>query len=247
MSKVCYTLKYLKMGYRLGIVRIVGSKVHLEVISLPPSLQEGFNLERTSLNVERVHPIRLSPKLDLLVLGRFALTFGTETNELPPPIECDIELTTPARDWGTACTISSCGQLAAFDKPAYHHLQDYYDRQPGRSVMIFRINRAERTATRLRTPYPKGVQVASLNFHLSLPLATFSFWEGAGRDNNQSVSRDPRVPANELCLSMVHLNTDGLEPLQMTHRVCSKFYSADTGGFLLLEGFLELKTWPQNL
>lgn len=46
---------------------------------------------------------------------------------------------------------------------------------------------------------------------------------------------------------MVHLNTDGLEPLQMTHRVCSKFYSADTGGFLLLEGFPEPKTWPQNL
>lgn len=135
MSKVCYTLKYLKMGYRLGIVRIVGSKVHLEVISLPPSLQEGFNLERTSLNVERVHPIRLSPKLDLLVLGRFALTFGTETNELPPPMECDIEPSVPVAHWSHSISRRTI-------------LQDYYDRQPGRSVMIFRINRAERRAHR---------------------------------------------------------------------------------------------------
>ena len=224
-------------GHRLGIVGISGSKIHLEVINLLPYPQEAFKLEKTIPDIKRVHPICLSPKLDLLVLGRFALTVDAETKELSPPIECDIDLMTPARDWRWACTVSSSGEFVAFDKPAYKHYLDSYDRQSGRSV-IFRINAAERTAARLTTAYLRGVQAASPDFHPSLPLAAFSSSEGEGSDSNQWC-REPRVPANEINLSMIHLNKDQavpLEPLQMTQHLCSKLYFADTGDFLLLEG-----------
>ena len=224
-------------GYRLGNVRIFGSKVHLEVISLLPSLQEDFKLEKVFPQLEQVHPICLSPNLDLLVVGKFALIIDPETNELPPPIECDIGLVTPARDCDWACTISSCGEYVGFDKPAYKHYRDCYDRQLGRSV-IFRINRRERTATRLMVPCPKFVQAASPNFHPFLPLAAFSSSEGEGSENHNTDSRRPQVPANELSLSMIHLHEDRvvpIEPLQVTHRICPKLYVADTGDFLLLE------------
>ena len=224
-------------GRRLGNIRIMGSKIHLEVINLLPSLQEGFKLEKVFPKTERLHPICLSPNLDLFVVGKFALTIHTETNEIPPPIECDIDLVTPARDCDWACTISSCGEFVAFDKPAYKHFQDYYDRQLGRSV-IFRINRTVRMATPLMIPCPEDVQAASPDFHPLLPLAAFSSSEGEGRDNNQTDPRRPQVPANEITLSMIHLIEDrlvSLKPLQMTHRVCPKLYVADTGDFLFLE------------
>ena len=224
-------------GHRLGIVRISGSKIHLEVINLLPYLQEAFKLEKPIPDIKRVHPICLSPKLDLLVLGRLALTIDTESRELSPPIECDIDLVTPVRDWRWACTISSSGVFVAFDKPAYKHYSDSYDRQPGRSV-IFRINRTERTATRMATPYIEDMLPAPFDFHPLLPLATFSSSEGEGSDSNQW-RRERYVPANEINLSMVYLNKDQampLELLQMTQRVCSTLYFADTGDFLLLEG-----------
>ena len=224
-------------GQRLGIVRVSGSKIYLEIINLVPSLQKAFNVEKTIPNIERVHPICLSPNLDLLVLSRFALTIDTEINELLPPIECDINLITPARDWTWTCSISSCGDFVAFDKPAYKHHMDFYDRQPGRSV-IFRISRTERTATRLTTPCLKNLVPASSDFHPLLPLAAFSSTEGEGSDSNQGY-REPCAPANEINLSVLHLQKDQavpLEPLQMTQHVCSKLYFADTGDFLLLEG-----------
>lgn len=224
-------------GQRLGIVRVLGSKINLEIINLVPSLQKAFNVEKTIPNLERVHPICLSPNLDLLVLGRFALTIDTQTNELSPPIKCDIDLITPARDWTWTCSISRCADFVAFNKPAYKHFLDSYDRQPGRSE-IFRISRTERTATHLTKPNLKNLPPASFGFHTLLPLATFSSSEGEGSDNNQRDSK-PRVPANEIKLFMIHLNQDQavpLEPLQMTQHVCSKLYFADTGDFLLLEG-----------
>ena len=225
-------------GRRLGIIRITGSKVHLEIIELLPSLQEALKLERIIPNIQRGHPICLSPKLDILVLGSFVLIIDTKANELPPPIVCDIDLTTPVRDWDWACSISNCGDFVAFDKPAYKHYLDCHDRQPGHSVN-FRIDRKERTATRLTNTYPIHMQAASFDFHPSLSLAAFSSSEGEGSDNNQRSFREPRVPANEVNLSMIILNKDETTPLesvQLTDSVCSKLYFADTGDFLLLEG-----------
>ena len=222
-------------GNRLGMLQRVGSKVDLEVINLLPSLQEAFKLEKIILDIG---PISLSPNLDLLVLGRFALTIDVSANELPPRTICDIDLTTPARDWQWACNISSCGGFLAFDKPAYKHHMDSYDRQPGRSV-LFRVDRMEQTATRLTTAYPEHAQSASFDFHPSLPLAVFSSSKSEGRDENQGGYRNPRVPASEIDSSMIHLEKDEsvpLEPLQLTHRVSSKLQFADTGDFLLLEG-----------
>ena len=225
-------------GRRLGIIRIAGSKVHLEIIELLPSLQKVLQLEGIIPNIQRGHPICLSPKLDLLVLGRFVLIIDTKANELPPPIVCDIDLNNPVRDWDWACTISNCGDFVAFDKPAYKHYLDCHDRQPGHSVN-FRIDRTEHTATRLTTPHPIRVQVASFDFHPLLSIAAFSSSEGEGSDNNSQSFREPPVPANEINLSMIILNKDEtmpLEPVQLTDSVCSKLYFADTGGFLLLEG-----------
>ena len=236
-------------GYRLGIVRIAGTKVHIEVNNLLPCLQEDFKLERTCPDIEQLHPICLSPKLDLFVLGGFVWTFDTETNELAPPIECDINLSTPARDWDWECTISSCGEFVAFDKPAYKHYMDFHDRQLGRSV-IFRINRRERTAIRVTIPFAQDVQAASPDFHPFLPQAALSTSKGEGSDNNQTSFREPRIPSNELTLSMIHLNKDEvvpLDPVQLTHLVRSKLYFADTGDFLLLEGLQEARAWPQTL
>ena len=236
-SKALYS-RVSQDGRRLGIIRIAGSKVHLEIIELLPSLQEALKLEGIIPNIQRGRPICLSPKLDLLVLGRFVLVIDTKANELPPPIVCDIDLITPERDWDWACTISNCGDFVTFDKPAYKHWLDCHDRQPGHSVN-FRIDRKERTATRLTNTCPIRVQAASFDFHPSLPLAAFSSSEGEGSDNNQRSSRDPCVPANEINLSMIILNKDEttpLEPVQLTDSVCSKLYFADTGDFLLLEG-----------
>ena len=105
--------------------------------------------------------------------------------------------------------------------------------------MNFRIDRKERTATRLTITYPIRVQAASFDFHPSLSLAAFSSSEGEGSDNNQRSFREPHVPANEINFSMVILNKDETTPLesvQLTDSVCSKLYFADTGDFLLLEG-----------
>lgn len=201
-------------GRRLGNIRIIGSKIHLEVINLLPSLQESFKLEKVYPKMERVHPICLSPKLDLLVVGKFALTIHTETNELPPPIECDIDLVTPARDCDWACTISSCGEFVAFDKPAYKHYQDWFDQQLGRSVdLSHQPHSAYGDSSDDTLPLRKDVPAASPDFHPLLPLAGFSSSEGEGCDNNQTVPRRPQVPANEISLSMIHLNEDRLVPL----------------------------------
>ena len=236
-SKALYS-RVSQDGRRLGIIRIAGSMVHLEIIELLPSLQEAVKLEGFIPNIQRGHPICLSPKLDLLVLGRFVLIIDTKANELPPLIVCDIDLNTPVRDWDWACTISNCGDFVAFDKSAYKHYSDSHDRQPGHSVN-FRIDRTERTATRLTKRYPIRVQAASFDFHPSLSLAAFSTSEGEGSDNNQRSFREPSVPANEIDLSMISLNKDEkmpLEPVQLTDSVYSKLYFADTGDFLLLEG-----------
>ena len=224
-------------GHRLGIVHILGSQIHLEVFNLLPSLHKAFNIERTIPKIERLNPLCLSSKLDLLVLGRFALTIDIKSNELSPPIEFDIDLVTSARDWSWACTISNSGEFVAFHKPAYKHHLDRHDRQPGRSV-IYRISRTERTATRLTTPYQKDLLPALLDFHPLLPLATFSSSEDEGSDSNQS-DRESCVSANEINLSVIDLNTHQampLNPLQITEHVYSKLYFADTGDFLLLEG-----------
>ena len=239
-SKALYS-RVSQDGRRLGISRIAGLKVHLEIIELLPSLQEALKLEGTIPKIRRGHPMCLSPKLDLLVLGKFVFIIDTKVNELPPPIVCDIDLITPVRDWNWACTISNCGDFVAFDKPAYKHYSDSYDRQPGHSVN-FRIDRKERTATRLTETYPIRVQAASFDFHPLLSLAVFSFSEGEGSDNNQRSFREPSVPANEINLSMISLNKDEkmpLEPVQLTDSVCSKLYFADTGDFLLLEGLYQ--------
>ena len=151
-------------GRRLGIMRIAGSKVHLEIIEFLSPLQEALKLERIIPDIQQRPPICLSPKLDLLVLGRFVLIIDTKANELLPPIVCDIDLNTPKRDWDWACTISNCGDFVAFDKPAYKHYSGYYDRQLGHSVK-FRIDPKERTATRLTRNYPVDVQAASFDFH----------------------------------------------------------------------------------
>ena len=236
-SKALYS-RVSQDGRRLGIIHIAGSKVHLEIIELLPSLQEALKLEGIVPNIHQGHPICLSPKLDLLVLGNFVLIIDTKADELPPPIVCDIDLITPGRDWDWACTISNCGNFVAFDKPAYKHFLDSHHRQPGHSVN-FRIDRKERTATRLTTTYPIRVQAASFDFHPLLSLAAFSFSEGEGSDNNQRSFREPSVPANEINLSMINLNKDEkmpLEPVQLTDSVYSKLYFADTGDFLLLEG-----------
>ena len=73
-------------------------------------------LEIVFSKLERVHPICPSPNLDLLVVAKFVLIVHRETKNFPPPIECDINLVTPARDCDWACTISSCGELIAFYK-----------------------------------------------------------------------------------------------------------------------------------
>ena len=224
-------------AHRLGNLRIMGSKIMLEVISLLPSLQEDFKLEKVVPGIERVRPICLSPNLDLLVVGKFAFTIHIEAKELLLLTEFDIDLVTPVRDCDWACTISSCGEFVAFDKPAYKHFLDCEDRQLGRCV-IFRINRTERTATRLMIPCPKHVQAASPDFHPLIPLAAFSTSEGEGSENHHTDSRRPQGPANELSLSMIHLNEDRLvpmEPLQMTRRICPKLHVAETGDFLVLE------------
>ena len=236
-SKASYS-RVSQDGRQLGIIRIVGSKVHLEIIELLPSPQEALKLEGLIPNIRRGGPICLSPKLDLLVLGNLVLIIDTKANELPPPIICDIDLVTPVRDWDWACTISNSGDFVAFDKPAYKHWMDSHERQPGHSVN-FRIDRKERTATRLTKIYPIHVQAASFDFHPLLSLAAFSFSEGDGSDNNQQSFREPSVPAKEINLSMVNLNKDEkmpLEPVELTDSVYSKLYFADTGDFLLLEG-----------
>ena len=236
-SKALYS-RVSQDGRRLGVIRIAGSKFHFEIIELLPSLQETLKLEGIIPNILQGHPICLSPKLDLLVLGRYVLIIDAKANELPPPIVCDIDLITPVRDWKWACTISNCGDFIAFDKPAYKHFFDSHNRQPGHSVN-FRIDRKERTATRLATVYPIRMQAASFDFHPRLSLAAFSFSEGEGSDNNQQFFREPRVPANEIKLSIINLNEDRimpLEPMQLMDSVCSKLYFADTGDFLLLEG-----------
>ncbi len=215
----------------LGNLRIVGSKIHLEVITLLPSLQECFKLEKVFPKIERVHPICLSPNLDLVVIGQFAFTIHTEAKELLLLTEFDIDLVTPVRDCDWACTISTCGGFVAFDKPAYKHYLDSYDRQLGRCVIF-------RTATRLTIPFPKDVQAPSPDIHPLIPLAAFSTSEGEGSENHHTDPRRPQVPANEFCLPMIHMNEDRMvpmEPLQMTQRVCPKLYVADTGDFLLLE------------
>ena len=236
-SKALYS-RVSQDGRRFGIIRIAGSKVHLEIIELLPSLEEALKLDGIVPNIQRGHPICLSPKLDLLVLGRLVLVIDTKANELPPPIVCDIDFNTPIRDWDWACTISNCGDFIAFDKPAYKHYSDSYDRQPGHSVN-FCIDRTERTATRLTTKYPIRVQAASFDFHPLLSLAAFSSSEGEGSDNSQRSFRTPRVPANEINLSMIIMDKDEtmrVEPVQLTDNVYSKLYFADTGDFLLLEG-----------
>lgn len=224
-------------GQRLGIVRVLESRIDLEIINLVPSLQKAFHVEKTIPNIERIQPICPSPNLDLLVLDRFALTINTENNELSPPIECDINPITPIRDWTWTCSISSCGDFVAFDKPAYKHHADFYDRQPGRLV-VFRISRTEHTATRLTAPCLENLVPALFDFHPLLPLAAFSSSEGEGSDSNQGYG-EPYACANEINLSMFHLSKDQavpLEPVQMTQQVCSKLCFADTGDFLLLKG-----------
>ena len=235
--KVSYS-RVSQDGRRLGIIHIASSKVHLEIIELLPSLQEALKLEGLIPSIRRGGPICLSPKLDVLILGNLVLIIDTKANELPPPIICDIDLITPVRDWDWTCTISNSGEFVAFDKPAYKHWLDSYDRQPGHLVN-FRIDRKEHTATRLTTIYPERVQAASFDFHPLLSFAAFSFSEGEGSDNNQRSSREPSVPANEVNLSMISLHKDEkmpLEPVQLTDSVYSKLYFADTGDFLLLEG-----------
>ena len=116
--------------------------------------------------------------------------------------------------------------------------------------MIFRINRVERTAIRLTPPYCKDAQAASYNFHPFKSMAVFNSLEDEGWDTNFCRDRAHLVPANELSLSIVHLKKDEfvpLEPLQMTNRVRSKLYVAETGDFLLLEGFTEQDVWPREL
>ena len=235
-SKMSYS-RVSQDGRQLGIIRIAGSMVHLEIIKLLPSLQQVVKLEQIIPNIQQGNPICLSPKLDLLVLGRFVLIIDTKANEFLPPIVCDIDLNTPVRDWDWACTISNCGDFVAFDKPAYKHWQDYYDRQLGHLVN-FHIDRTERTATRLTTPCPRRVEVASFDFHPLLSIAAFSSFEGEGSDNNQS-SREQSVPANEINLSIFILNKDETMPLEsvrLTDSVYSKLYFASSGDFLLLEG-----------
>ena len=95
-SKALYS-RVSQDGRRLGIICIAGSKVHLEIIELLPSLQEALKLEGIVPNIQRGHPICLSPKLDLLVLGRFILIIDIKANELPPPIVCDIDLNIDTR------------------------------------------------------------------------------------------------------------------------------------------------------
>ncbi len=232
-------------GYRHGTACVVDSKIHLEVMNLLPSLQEGFKLDTTFPNNEHLHPICLSPNLDLLMLGRLAWTFDTETKELLPPIECDIDVSTPPRDW--TCTISSCSEFVAFNKPIYTYSQGSYTSRPGRSE-IFHINRRERTATRVAMSYPKDVQTVSPDFHPFLPQAAISTSKGEGSDRSQTHVRDPLIPATELMLSTMNLKKEELvrlEPLQMTHLVRSKLCFADTGDFIVLEGFPD--TWTQML
>ena len=226
-------------GYRHGTVHVVDWKIHLEIINLLPSLQEGFKLEKAFPDIEHLRPICLSPNLDLLMLGRFAWTFDIETNELLPPIECDIDVSTRARDWDWACTISSCSEFVAFNEQAHMHHLNGQARRSGRSA-IFRINRRERTATRVTISYPKEVQAISLDFHPCLPEAAISASKGEGSAHR----RDPQTPANGLMLFKMHLKKDELvrlEPLQMTNLVRSKLCFANTGNFLVLEGF------PDNL
>ncbi len=227
-------------GYRHGTVRVVDSKIHLEVINLLPCLHEGFKLEKVFPDMEHLRPICLSPNLDLLILGRFAWTFNIETNELLPPIECDIDVSIRARDWDWACTISSCSEFVAFNEPAYMHHLDGHARRSGRSA-IFHINRRERTATRVTMSYPKDVQAVSADFHPFLPQAAISASKGEG----SAYLRDPQIPAKELMSFTLHLKKDELvrlETLQMTHLVRSKLCFADTGSFLVLEGFPDNST-----
>lgn len=224
-------------AHRLGNLRIVGSQILLEVLNLLPSLQENFKLEKIFPKIERVHPVCLSPNLDLVVVGRFAFRIDAEAKKLLQLTEFDIDLVTPERDCDWACTISSCGEYVAFDKPAYKHRWDSHDRQLARCV-IFRINRKKHAATRLMIPCPRDVQAASPGFHPFLPLAAFSTSEGEGSENHHTNSRKPQVPANELSLSKIYLDEDKLVPvesLQITQRIWSKPQVAETGDFLLLE------------
>ena len=232
MSRVCCNPNCLKMGVGL-VLHVLWARRSI----LRSSICYHLKLETIIPNIERVYPICLSPKLDLLVLKKCILIIDTKARETLPTIVCEIDLITPARDWYWTCTISRYGVFVAFDKPAYKHYLDSYDRQPGQSVN-YRIDCTERTATRLTTSYPKHVQAASFDFHPILSLSAFSSSEGEGSDSNQNY-REPPISAKDITLSMIHLSKDesvALEPLQLTHSVCSKLYFADTGDFLLLEG-----------
>lgn len=225
-------------GHHLGILQMLNSEVHLEIIDLLPSRNEDVLFsKRFPLPAGTTQPICLSPNLDLFVLGSFAFT-GDLKHFDESPIELDIDLKrperNPERDWNWVCSISTCGNFLAYDKPAYKHQRDSYDRQPGRST-LFKIDRAKRTASRLNTPSPENIEVSSFEFHPSLPLAARSFLQGEGKDYNGF--QQPSVPANAISLAMVHLDNNTTVPLENLHveyQISSELRIADSGDFIFL-------------
>ncbi|MCJ1423805.1 hypothetical protein MMC29_001690 [Sticta canariensis] len=210
-------------GHRFGTILVLNSEAQLEIIDLLSSRKADVLFSRRfQLPAGITQPICLSPNLDLFAFGSFAFT-GDLKHFDQSPIDLDIDLKTPERDWSW---------------PAYKHFQDCYDPQPGRSV-IFEIDRTKRTASRLNTPPPENLQVSSLEFHPSLPLAARSYLQGEGRDNN-SVSRQSRVPANAVSLAMVHLNDKNTVPLKkllVDHHILSEIHIAASGDFAFLEEY----------
>ena len=223
-------------GHRLGTIRTLNSEVHLEIIDLLSSRKADVLLSRRfPLPAGTTQPICLSPNLDLFVLGSFAFTIVL--NHLDQsPIELDIDLETPKRDRSWVCSISTCGKYVVYNPPAYQRDQDSHNSQPGCSV-IFEIDRTKRTASRLTIPSPEGLQVSSLEFHPSLPLAARSHFQTEGGVYN-SVSRQSRVPTSAVSLAMVHLHdktTVSFKKLIVDHLISPEINIAASGDFTFLE------------
>lgn len=221
-------------GHHLGMLQMLNSEVHFEIIDLLPSRNEDVLFsKRFPLPAGTTQPICLSPNLDLFILGSFAFT-GDLKHFDQSPIELDIDLKCPERDWNWVCSISACGNFLAYDKPAYKHSLNSYNPQPGRSI-LFKIDRTKRTMSRLNTPSPENLQLSSLEFHPSLPLAARSYLQGEGKDYNGF--QNPSVPANAIPLAMVHLDNNTmipLENLQIERQISWELRIADSGDFIFL-------------
>ena len=251
-------------AFSLGNVKIVGSNVWLQAISLcssPPGevlFERQFSLREEGY-LPASTPMALSPNLDLLVVGSTAFTVDTEASSSPQTAIAlgedlaFLDHSSFHRDWTWTCTISNCGSYIAFEKPSYRHHMGSYDPRPGRSALIH-IDRMKRVATRLRRQRTghvlqeaserlrsplEDVRPGLFSFHPSMPLATFSAIEGSGNDYNQGHPREPDISPAECALAVVYLNDDttvGIESPNWQDKFRPRLQISDCGTFTYLDG-----------